>query len=335
MKKAAIVILNYNGFHFIKDFLPILIANTPDWAEIIIADNCSTDGSPFKIQSTFPQTRLILLSQNFGFAGGYNEALKSIEAEYYVLLNSDVEVTSRWLEPLIQFLDRNIDYAAVQPKIRSYHDRSKFEHAGACGGFVDIWGYPYCRGRIFDTTEVDAGQYDSLIDVDWCSGACLVIRSASFQSQGGFDPDFFAHMEEIDLCCRLSRTNQKLACLPESTVYHVGGGTLDQASEFKTLLNFRNNLYFLLKNECLLKLIWLFPTRFLLDLTAGFLLWKRYSFRHFLVIPKAYLQFIMNFYKIAQKRAKQLRWRRSTGIPLLLNYYILGHKTFQKINNTR
>lgn len=249
MKKVAVVILNWNGKKLLEQFLPSIIQHTDtNLAEIIVADNNSDDDSCIFIEQSYPQINIIRLSENYGYAGGYNKALEKLNNEYYVLLNSDVEVTSNWLQPLVEYLDNNAGTAGVQPKILSQRNKKLFEYAGACGGFIDKWGYPFCRGRIFDCIESDHSQYDIPIDILWASGACLVIRSSDFWNIGGFDAIFFAHMEEIDLCWRLNAKGRKLVCIPQSVVFHVGGATLNEESPKKTFLNFRNNLLMVYKN---------------------------------------------------------------------------------------
>ena len=246
---VSIVILNWNGEKFLKKFLPILINNTKtDDIEIVVADNGSTDNSIELLKSTFTQVRTIILDKNYGFAGGYNKELTQIDSEYFVLLNSDIEVTEHWLDNLLNYMVLHKEVAACQPKILSQVNRSYFEHAGASGGFIDKYGFPFCRGRIFGKVEQDTGQYDNTIDVFWATGACLMIRSEVFKKVGGLDDEFFAHMEEIDLCWRLKNRAYRIVCVPESTVYHVGGGTLHTEHPYKTYLNFRNNLLMLYKN---------------------------------------------------------------------------------------
>lgn len=247
MDKIAIVILNYNGRNFLEKFLPSVIAHSESYP-IYVADSASKDDSLAWTRAHYPSVRLIELPQNRGYAGGYNAALGQIEAEYYVLLNSDVEVTANWLAPMVQFLDTHPNVGACQPKLLAYHDKTQFEYAGAAGGFMDWLGFPYCRGRIFDHCETDKGQYDTPMPIFWASGACLFIRGYLFHELGGFDEDFFAHMEEIDLCWRLHTGGYEIYCLPQSTVYHVGGGTLPPSNPFKTYLNYRNSLAMLYKN---------------------------------------------------------------------------------------
>lgn len=247
MDKAAIVILNYNGRNFLEKFLPSVMEHSAPYT-IYVADSASKDDSVAWMQAHYPEVKLIQLSNNYGYAGGYNHALREIKAEYYVLLNSDVEVTADWLSPMIQLLDEKPKIAACQPKLLAFHNKSQFEYAGASGGFIDYLGYPYCRGRIFDSCETDQGQYDDAMPVFWASGACLVVRAQLFHQMGGFDEDFFAHMEEIDFCWRLQIAGYQVYCLPQSVVYHVGGGTLPPSNPFKTYLNYRNSLAMLYKN---------------------------------------------------------------------------------------
>ncbi len=246
---TAIVILNWNGEKYLQQFLPILTKYTPDTdVEIIVADNASTDSSLQVMKDYFPAIRTIVLDRNYGFAGGYNKALEQVDADYYVLLNSDVEVTDNWLSPMLNFMNENENVAACQPKIRSYYNRTSFEHAGASGGFIDQYGFPFCRGRVFGVVEEDKGQYDDYIDVFWATGACLMVRSKVFWKVGALDSEFFAHMEEIDLCWRLKSRGYRVVCVPGSIVYHIGGGTLHVDSPHKIYLNFRNNLLLLYKN---------------------------------------------------------------------------------------
>ena len=252
MSRTAIVILNYNGEKLLPQFLPSVLQHSAD-AEIIVADNASSDQSIALLKKNFPKIRLIQLDENYGFCGGYNRALRQIHADYYVLLNSDVEVTAHWLTSMTQLLDSHPGIAAVQPKILSYHQKEKFEHAGAGGGFIDSLGYPFCRGRIFDHIEEDTGQYNDELPVFWCSGACMMIRSEAYHAFGGFDEDFFAHMEEIDLCWKLHRTNQSVYYCGKSTVYHVGAGTLGYGNPRKIFLNFRNGLALIYKHFTLRK----------------------------------------------------------------------------------
>jgi GT2 family glycosyltransferase len=247
--KTSIVILNWNGKHFLKKYLPIveLYSQSPD-VEVIVADNASTDDSLRYLRKNHYDVRVISLDKNYGFAEGYNRALQQVEADYYVLLNSDVEVTKEWLQPLLDMMQRKPDIAACMPKLRAISDRNSFEYAGAAGGFIDKYGYVFCRGRLFHTIEKDTGQYDEEMEIFWATGACLMIRADLFHGFGGFDGNFFAHMEEIDLCWRLKNAGYTIWVNPRSVVYHVGGGMLPQSSPFKTFLNYRNNLLMMYKN---------------------------------------------------------------------------------------
>ena len=249
MSSVSIVILNWNGREYLKRFLPILLANTDyPGAEIVVADNGSTDESVAFMEQSFPDVKLIRFGQNYGFTGGYNRALAQLDSTYYLLLNSDIEVTRGWLEPLMKEIENDDRTAACTPKIMDFNHRSRFEYAGAAGGFIDRYGYAFCRGRIFDYLEEDRGQFDDPIEVFWGSGACLLIRAGLYRKAGGLDNNFFAHMEEIDLCWRLRRMGYRIRYVPDSTVYHVGGGTLERGNPRKTFLNFRNNLLLLYKN---------------------------------------------------------------------------------------
>ncbi|MBO7408482.1 MAG: glycosyltransferase family 2 protein [Paludibacteraceae bacterium] len=266
MMKCSVVILNWNGEQMLKRYLPSVVRHSalPD-CEVVVADNGSTDGSLRLLRREFPSVRLITFRQNYGFAEGYNRALEQVDSTYTVLLNSDVEVTDGWLTPLIAYMDEHNDVAAVQPKILSDRDRTRFEHAGAAGGYLNRLGYPYCRGRILSWTAKDEGQYNSIVNVDWCSGACMCVRTKAYKEEGGLDASFFAHMEEIDLCWRLRRKGWKLACLPISKVYHLGGGSLDYSNPRKTYLNFRNNIWMLRKNLSHNRYIFVAAVRAILD----------------------------------------------------------------------
>ena len=249
MKKVSVVILNWNGLEMLQRFLPQVVEYSQgEGVEVCVADNASTDASCAWVEESFPDVRLITLDKNYGFAEGYNRALQQVEAEYVVLLNSDVEVTPCWLEPLLAYMDRHPEVAACQPKIRSERHKEYFEYAGAAGGFIDKYGYPFCRGRIFDVVEKDEEQYDTVLPIFWATGAALFIRLKDYRDAGGLDARFFAHMEEIDLCWRLRSRGRQLVCIPQSVVYHVGAATLKKENPCKTFLNFRNNLLMLYKN---------------------------------------------------------------------------------------
>lgn len=269
MKKVAIVILNWNGAGMMRRFLPSVVEHSAGVADVIVADNASTDDSLALLDSDFPSVRTIVLDRNYGFAGGYNRALEQVDNDYYMLLNSDVEVTDGWLDTLVAFMDAHAEVAACQPKLRAEHSRQMFEYAGASGGYIDRYGYPFCRGRIFDTVEVDGGQYDDPCEVLWATGAALMIRREDYWRVGGLDARFFAHNEEIDLCWRLCNLGRKIYCVPQSVVYHVGGGTLPKGNPMKTYLNFRNNLTMLYKNLPDSELRHIMRVRFWLDWIAA------------------------------------------------------------------
>lgn len=247
MKRTAVVILNWNGRQHLEQFLPSVVAHTPQQVRIIVADNGSTDDSVAFLEQHYPTIEIIRLERNYGFAEGYNRALEQVDAEFFILLNSDVEVTAGWVEPLVATLTNNRSVAAVAPKLRSYGNRDHFEYAGAAGGYIDILGYPFCRGRILSTLEQDKGQYDTAQEVFWASGAAFCCRADVFRMLGGFDADFFAHMEEIDLCWRMQLQGYKIMVEPHSTAYHLGGGTMPNESPRKLYLNYRNNLSMLFK----------------------------------------------------------------------------------------
>ena len=247
MKRTAVVILNWNGRQHLEQFLPSVVAHTPQQVRIIVADNGSTDDSVAFLAQHYPTIEIIRLERNYGFAEGYNRTLEQVDAEFFILLNSDVEVTAGWVEPLVATLTNNRSVAAVAPKLRSYGNRDHFEYAGAAGGYIDVLGYPFCRGRILSTLEQDKGQYDTAQEVFWASGAAFCCRADVFRMLGGFDADFFAHMEEIDLCWRMQLQGYKIMVEPHSTVYHLGGGTMPNESPRKLYLNYRNNLSMLFK----------------------------------------------------------------------------------------
>lgn len=290
--KVAVVILNWNGRKHLEQFLPSVTAATYENFEVIVADNGSTDNSLSFLQLHYPGIRTILFKENYGFAKGYNEALKQVKADYYVLLNSDVEVQPGWLEPMVELLEKDRSIAACQPKILSWHNKKLFEYAGAAGGWLDEYGYPFAKGRVFDICEEDKGQYDQSEPIFWASGASLFIRPAVYHAVKGFDEYFFAHQEEIDLCWRIQLAGHKIYSCPSSVVYHVGGGTLPKGNSLKTYLNFRNNRIMLSKNLPLSKKIWVMPARNLLD---GISAWKGLlsgDGGYFIAILRAQLSFI-------------------------------------------
>ena len=303
MTHIAVVILNYNGSDLLRKFLPSVIAYSPS-AQVIVVDNGSSDNSLEVLKDEFPHVAVIRIDTNLGYCGGYNFALRKVEADYFLLLNSDVEVTPGWLTPLQKSLDENPSAAAVMPRILSYNDKSHFEYAGAAGGFIDTLGYPFCRGRLFYFMEEDQGQYNDACEIFWSSGACMMVRSAQFHEVGGFDEDFFAHMEEIDLCWRLQRAGHTILYTGESVVYHVGGGTLPVSSPRKTYLNFKNGLSLIYKNMPTSELIYKFPLRIVLDWIAAI----KFAFSGASAASKAVLtahwHFFGNFSKERARRAK-------------------------------
>ncbi len=291
LPSVAIVILNWNGKHYLQQFLPFVQKTTYANCRIIVADNGSTDGSVHFLEQTFPGIEIILLEKNFGFAGGYNAALQQVTADYFVLLNSDVEVTPDWLQPIIMLLENDATHAACQPKILSYKSRTFFEYAGAGGGWLDAFGYPLARGRIFDICEEDSSQYDTTEEVFWASGAAMVIKSKVFREMHGFDEYFFAHQEEIDLCWRIKLAGFKIFCSPDSVIYHVGGGTLPRGNSRKTLLNFRNNQIMLAKNLPWSEKWWKIPFRMMLDQVSALKGFLSGEGGYFVAILKAHLFF--------------------------------------------
>lgn len=301
--KVAVVILNYNGAKFLEQFLPGVLANCDSTlAEVVVADNASTDNSLALMHDSFPQVRLIENGSNGGFATGYNLALRQIEAQYYVLLNSDIEVAPGWIEPVVELMDAHPEIAACQPKILSYYHKEQFEYAGACGGYIDKYGYPFCRGRVFQNLENDEGQYDDLREVFWATGACMFVRADLYHKVGGLDDSFFAHMEEIDLCWRLKNAGYKVYCCPQSKVYHIGGGTLPKNSPRKTYLNFRNNLSLLVKNLPRHRVRRIILYRILLDWIAAFKFLYEGCYKDFRMVFKAHWDF---YHRLKDLRAKR------------------------------
>jgi GT2 family glycosyltransferase len=336
--KIAIVILNWNGAKLLKQFLPSVVEfSKNDSTDIIVADNGSTDDSLQVLRQNFPEVKILDLQQNYGFACGYNEALKQIEADYFVILNSDVEVTSGWLESPVRLMETDETIAAVQPKILSYHQKSHFEYAGAAGGFIDRFGYPFCRGRIFNEVEEDHGQYDNQIDIFWATGACMFVRAKSFHEAGGFDADFWAHMEEIDLCWRLKNQGYRIVYTPESVVYHLGGGSLPYNSPRKLYLNFRNNLWLLYKN---LPSKYLFPIlffRMILDGVAALKLLAEFNLNGIISVLNAHFHFYLSIPALNRKRKLTRPKKKSTlpkeiiRISIVYQFYLKKQKRF---NNT-
>lgn len=333
-KRLAIVILNWNGRRLLEQFLPTLLSFIPDFAEVIIADNASTDDSIDFLKMNHPTIRIIQNSENYGFAKGYNLALQQVDAEYYCLLNSDIEVTENWVLPVMELLDSHPEIAAVQPKLRSYMEREKFEYAGASGGFMDKYGYPFCRGRVFDTVEIDENQYDTSIDIFWATGAALFVRRSVYWEVGGMDDDFFAHMEEIDLCWRIKNAGYRIVVEPKSLIYHVGGGTLPKQNPFKTYLNFRNNHFLLIKN---LPRHRLFPTlmvRLLLDNVAALSFLLKGNGKDFAAVYRAHAAVVKQYAKMKKKRSGEnfLAYKDVSQLPCLVAYYLKKQKYFNGIH---
>lgn len=308
--KVAVVILNWNGRKYLERFLPALIRSSYSNVEYYVGDNASTDDSLIILERDYPQIKVIQNIENFGFAEGYNRVLSQIEADYYVLLNSDVEVSDGWIEPVISFLEKDARRVAAQPKILSYQEKEKFEYAGAAGGFLDIYGFPFCRGRILNHVEIDRGQYDDEVEVFWASGAALFIKSQAWKEVSGLDGDFFAHMEEIDLCWRLKAMDYSIWAVPQSVVYHVGGGTLSAESPQKTYLNFRNSLVMLQKNLPLGMAVWRIFVRFWMDFAALLVFLFQGKPRNAWAVSRAHQAFFRNFRQNAQKR-KDIRQNAS------------------------
>ena len=338
MEKVAIVILNWNGQKMLREYLPSVLQYSKDEATIYVADNASTDDSLTMLRENYPEVKLIVFDKNWGFAEGYNKALRQIEAEYYLLLNSDIEVTHHWLTPLVEYMDSHETVAACQPKLLSMVDRDMFEYAGASGGYIDKYGYPFCRGRIFDTVEEDCGQYDYATDILWATGAVLMIRSSDYWDVGGLDSRFFAHNEEIDLCWRLRIKGRRIVCLPESSVYHVGGGTLPKGNPMKTFLNFRNNLTMLYKCLPDEELRSVMRWRWWLDYLAAWemLVLKRNvgDFKAVYRARRAFIRWRKDFEKdrktIQASRVNKIISERK-GFSLLWQYYVKGRKTFSTL----
>ena len=299
---VSVVILNYNGLDYLKEFLPTVLKSTYSNLKIYVADNGSTDGSIGLLLKEFSSVKILNLKENHGFAKGYNVALEQIESEYFILLNSDVEVSPNWIEPVIELMEKDKTIGAAQPKILSWKNKDTFEYAGAAGGWIDNLGYPFCRGRIFDAVEKDTGQYDSVEEIFWASGAAFFVRAKLYHDLGGFDPDYFAHAEEIDLCWRIKRAGYKIIAVPKSKVYHVGGGTLDYLNPQKTYLNFRNTLFTILKNESRSKLLWLIPLRLILDGVAAGLFLVQGKWTHIKSILRAHGAFYKTYRTMKKKK---------------------------------
>ena len=338
MKKISVVILNWNGVGMLQKFLPKVVEySVNQGVEICVADNASTDESVSYLQANFPNVRLIVLDKNYGFAEGYNRALEQVEAEYVVLLNSDVEVSPHWLGPLVEYMDAHPEVAACQPKIRSERNKEYFEYAGAAGGYLDKYGYPFCRGRIFDVVEKDEGQYDTVSSVFWATGAALFIRLKDYWGAGGLDGRFFAHMEEIDLCWRLRSRGRGIVCIPQSVVYHVGAATLKKENPRKTFLNFRNNLLMLYKNLPEKELKKMMFVRGLLDWVATFVFLLKGDGKNARAVWQARKEFKHICPDFASSRTENLAKATGQSIPEKVDYSILwkfhacGKKVFSRL----
>lgn len=341
---VAVVILSWNGKTFLQQFLPALLQTTYNNVKFIVADNCSSDGTSAFVKENFPAVTVIDIAENEGFAKGYNTALKQVEADVYVLLNQDVEVAPNWLEPVAEMFAANENLAAVQPKIKAFHNKEAFEYAGAAGGYIDWLGYPFCKGRIFDTIEKDEGQYNSNAEIFWASGACLFIRSKVYHEMGGLDADFFAHMEEIDLCWRIKNAGYSIQYCCESTVYHVGGGSLPYGNPKKTYLNYRNNLMMMIKNYYSSYFWLILLSRFVLDGISGVKLFFSGKFKDVEAILKAHGYFYMNLNSHFDKRKKLLSalqrkssFKHIKGFyfkSIVWQYFFSKKKTFAELNKT-
>lgn len=336
MKTLSVVLLNFNGRHHLESFLPSVVEHSAPY-EVVVVDNGSSDESLEFVKSNYPQVSVIAFQENHGFCGGYNKALEAITSEYVVLLNTDVEVTKNWIQPVLDEFIADESIKAAQPKIRDFKAKDKFEYAGASGGYIDKLGYPFCRGRIFQTIETDEQQYEDTRDIFWASGSCLFVHRETYLGLGGLDEDFFAHMEEIDLCWRIWSSGGRVIVVPQSTIHHVGGGTLDKSKPKKTYLNFRNGLSLLIKNEASNKLVWKLPLRILLDWVALLKFSLESGPQHGLAILRAHAHIIINLGSILKKRNTP---KVNTMAPrysgwVIWSYFMRGKKRFSdlKIRN--
>lgn len=338
MTNVAVVILNFNGKSFLQQFLPTLISYSQG-AKIVVGDNGSTDGSADFVKTEFPSIEVISLQENKGFCGGYNAILKVVQSKYYVLVNSDIEVTKNWLTPVIEMMESDPTIAAAQPKILSQRAKNKFEYAGAAGGKIDALAYPFCRGRIFDSIEEDKNQFDDVVEIFWATGACLFVRADRYHEMGGLDEDFFAHMEEIDLCWKLSRVGHRIFYNGKSTVYHVGGGTLSASNPRKTYFNFRNGLSLLVKHQPISSLLWKFPLRILLDWTAALHFLAHGSGVHAKAVVIAHLSFLRRFRHEMKKRAETARQISNFNVAtiyqglIVFDYFVAGKKNYNDLKD--
>jgi GT2 family glycosyltransferase len=335
--KTAVVILNWNGKKFLEKFLPGVIEHSSPAAEIIIADNDSKDDSLDYLEKKHPGISIIRLKKNHGFAGGYNLALKEIKADFYILLNSDIEVTKNWIDPVIRTMEQDPSIAACQPKIRSYKEPETFEYAGAAGGFIDKYGYPFCQGRMFQSLETDDGQFNEAREIFWATGACMFVRADVFHKLGGFDDDFFAHMEEIDFCWRAKNQGYKIMYCPDSTIFHIGGGTLPKNNSRKTYLNIRNNIIMLFKNLESERLVRVLAARMILDYIAAIKFLVDGGFKDMAAVIKAHFYFWRNISRLKKKREKishhkvsQIYWGN-----VVLQHYLHRKKSFRQLDPQR
>jgi GT2 family glycosyltransferase len=336
--RVALAVLNWNGVHWLEKFLPTVVAHCPSYAEVVVIDNASSDSSVQYVKTHHPEVRIIQHPSNWGYAGGYNRALQQMDYTYTVLINSDIETTSGWLDPLVAYMDSHPNCGACQPKIKSYNQRDSFEYAGAGGGFLDVYGYPFCRGRLFDTLEIDSGQYDDECEVFWATGACLMVRNAAYFDAGGLDEQLFAHMEEIDLCWRMWRKGHTVGYCGKSEVYHVGGGTLASDNPRKTYYNFRNNLILLIKNLPREDFRMTLFTRLILDGVAGLKFLLDGKWEHTVAILRAHGTFYRKFSGLMRQRRKlrtdgfATQWGGLYKKSIALSYFMQGKKLFSDLD---
>lgn len=339
MNRIAVVILNWNGKALLEQFLPSVVKfSDREWADVIVADNASTDDSISFLKKYYPKLQVIQMDQNYGFADGYNRALAQLDHEYFVLLNSDVEVSENWLDPIYRQFEEEPQIAAIQPKIKAQLQKSHFEYAGACGGYIDYLGYPFCRGRIMDEVEEDKEQYNTSTSIFWASGAALFVRSKIYKNLGGLDADFFAHMEEIDLCWRIKNAGYQIVCNPKSTIYHVGGATLPTNSSRKLFLNFRNNLLMLYKNLPEKGFYSIFLSRMILDGVAAIKFLAGGEFANFAAVFKAHMNFYILQKKFKNKRDENLKRTKNSSHPeiysksIVFDYFLKKKRQFDELN---
>ncbi len=333
-KKLSVIILNWNGKELLKRFLPSVVEHSrEDYAEVVVADNGSTDGSKEMLNEEFPSVRIIPFAENYGFAGGYNRAVESVDSEFVLLLNSDVEVSEGWLRPLYNYITTHDDVAAVQPKILSYNERDRFEYAGASGGFIDRFGFPFCRGRIVGSDERDEGQYDDIADLFWCSGAAMLVKRSLYIEAGGLDESFFAHQEEIDLSWRMHALGFRSVSCPESVVWHLGGGTLPMDHPGKLMLNYRNNLLMLYKNLTKGSFRRVLFCRFFMDFAASLLFLLRGEFKNFCTVFKAYHSFftMRRGVKRVGEGASTMKMAMIYPRSIIVAYYLKRVKSFSHL----